>query len=408
MQKLFVTILIMLSIWGLKAQQQVSMEEAYQKILSNNLNLRGGALKIDAQKILKQSAFSLDPLNVSAEIGQFNSDKTDHKFSVAQNFRFPGFYQKQKQVFTEEWKQSLLSLSLQKWQLKRELAILFNELNYLDAKYALIKKADSLYGVYYDKAALRLRKGESNILEKSTAENYKSQAHFQLLAIEKDKAVAEEKLNFLINDGNSYTNEKEAFNVQNLLLPELENPQGNPYVETLKQEQEVQKAKTREAKARISPNISLGYNNTSLIGNQGDGAYNDGSRRFHSAVIGVGLPLFNKAQKLAIEAQRVNEKIAENNYQQALNNLNMQYKQYSIQYRNALKETDYFQHDGLKNAELILKTANLQFYNGEINYLDYVLLVNQALDIRNRGIDSVKKLNDAVTEMNALQQTKID
>ncbi len=408
MQKLFVTILIMLSIWGLKAQQPVSMEEAYQKILSNNLNLRGGALKIDAQKILKQSTFSLDPLNVSAEIGQFNSDKTDHKFSVAQNFRFPGFYQKQKQVFTEEWKQSLLNLSLQKWQLKRELAVIFNELNYLDAKYALIKKADSLYGVYYDKAALRLRKGESNVLEKSTAENYKSQAHFQLLAIEKDKAVTEEKLNFLINDGNSYTNEKQVFNAQNLLLSELENPQGNPYVETLKQEQEVQKAKTLEAKARISPNISLGYNNTSLIGNQGDGAYNDGSRRFHSAVIGVGLPLFNKAQKLAIEAQRVNEKIAENNYQQALNNLNMQYKQYTIQYHNALKETDYFQHDGLKNAELILKTANLQFYNGEINYLDYVLLVNQALDIRNRGIDSVKKLNDAVTEMNALQQTKID
>lgn len=408
MQKLFVTILIMLSIWGLKAQQPVSMEEAYQKILSNNLNLRGGALKIDAQKILKQSTFSLDPLNVSAEIGQFNSDKTDHKFSVAQNFRFPGFYQKQKQVFTEEWKQSLLNLSLQKWQLKRELAVIFNELNYLDAKYALIKKADSLYGVYYDKAALRLRKGESNVLEKSTAENYKSQAHFQLLAIEKDKAVTEEKLNFLINDGNSYTNEKQVFNAQNLLLSELENPQGNPYVETLKQEQEVQKAKTLEAKSRISPNISLGYNNTSLIGNQGDGAYNDGSRRFHSAVIGVGLPLFNKAQKLAIEAQRVNEKIAENNYQQALNNLNMQYKQYTIQYHNALKETDYFQHDGLKNAELILKTANLQFYNGEINYLDYVLLVNQALDIRNRGIDSVKKLNDAVTEMNALQQTKID
>ncbi|MDE5527325.1 TolC family protein [Elizabethkingia meningoseptica] len=398
----------MLSIWGLKAQQPVSMEEAYQKILSNNLNLRGGALKIDAQKILKQSTFSLDPLNVSAEIGQFNSDKTDHKFSVAQNFRFPGFYQKQKQVFTEEWKQSLLNLSLQKWQLKRELAVIFNELNYLDAKYALIKKADSLYGVYYDKAALRLRKGESNVLEKSTAENYKSQAHFQLLAIEKDKAVTEEKLNFLINDGNSYTNEKQVFNAQNLLLSELENPQANPYVETLKQEQEVQKAKTLEAKARISPNISLGYNNTSLIGNQGDGAYNDGSRRFHSAVIGVGLPLFNKAQKLAIEAQRVNEKIAENNYQQALNNLNMQYKQYTIQYHNALKETDYFQHDGLKNAEVILKTANLQFYNGEINYLDYVLLVNQALDIRNRGIDSVKKLNDAVTEMNALQQTKID
>ena len=98
-----------------------------------------------------------------------------------------------------------------------------------------------------------------------------------------------------------------------------------------------------------------------MIGNQENGSYNDGSKRFHSAVIGVGIPLFNKAQKLAIEAQRVNEKIAANNYQLALNNLNMQYKQYTIQYQNALKETDYFQNDGLKNAETILKTPICNF-----------------------------------------------
>lgn len=98
MQKLSVIIALFVTLWGAKAQQSISLEEAYQKILDNNLNLKGGALKIDAQKILKQSAFNLDPLNVSAEFGQFNTDKADHKFSVSQNFRFPGFYQKQKQV----------------------------------------------------------------------------------------------------------------------------------------------------------------------------------------------------------------------------------------------------------------------------------------------------------------------
>lgn len=89
MQKLSIIIALFLTFLGVKAQQSVTLEEAYQKILDNNLNLKGGALKIDAQKLLKQSAFNLDPLNVSAEFGQFNTDKTDHKFSVSQNFRFP-------------------------------------------------------------------------------------------------------------------------------------------------------------------------------------------------------------------------------------------------------------------------------------------------------------------------------
>jgi cobalt-zinc-cadmium resistance protein CzcA len=99
MQKLSVIIALFVTLWGAKAQQSISLEEAYQKILDNNLNLKGGALKIDAQKILKQSAFNLDPLNVSAEFGQFNTDKTDHKFRYLRIFRFPGFYQKQKAGF---------------------------------------------------------------------------------------------------------------------------------------------------------------------------------------------------------------------------------------------------------------------------------------------------------------------
>jgi transcriptional regulator with XRE-family HTH domain len=53
-----------------------------------------------------------------------------------------------------------------------------------------------------------LKKGESNLLEKATAENLKSQANMQLKALEKDKEIALQKLNYLINDGTFYQNEK--------------------------------------------------------------------------------------------------------------------------------------------------------------------------------------------------------
>lgn len=403
MNKLHIIILLfILSLGCLKAQNSISEETAYQKILDNNLILKDGSLKINAQKILTKSTFYLDPTSIQAEFGQFNSEKTDNKFSISQSFRFPGFYQKQKQVYIEEWKKSQLNFSFQKWQLRKELALVFNDLNYLDAKTSLVKKADSLYQVYYSKADLRLKKGESNVLERATAENYRSQAKFQLLEIEKDKAVALEKLNFLINDGNQYSNSPQRF----VMLDEAQNLdlEKNPYLQVLKQDEELQKAKTKEVKSKIAPSINIGYNNTSMIGYNENGGYNDGSKRFHSAMLGLGLPLFNKAQKLAVESQQVNEKIAENNYQYAVNAIQSQWNQLKIKYSNALKENLYFHTDGLKNAETILKTANLQFYNGEINYLDYVLLVNQALEIRNRNIDSLKKLNDVAIEINTLNQ----
>jgi DNA-binding XRE family transcriptional regulator len=108
----------------------------------------------------------------------------------------------------EEWKSSVLNLNLQKWQLKKEISLVYNDLKYLDEKKKLLKKADSIFTQYYNRAELRLKKGESNLLEKATAENLKSQANMQLKALEKDKEIALQKLNYLINDGTFYQNEK--------------------------------------------------------------------------------------------------------------------------------------------------------------------------------------------------------
>ena len=115
----------------------------------------------------------------------------------------------------EEWKNSLLNLDLQKWQLKREISLVYNELNYFNEKKKLLKKADSIFTQYFNRADLRLKKGESNLLEKATAENLRSQAEMQLKSLEKDREISIQKLSFLINDGTFYQNDKEKYNSKN-------------------------------------------------------------------------------------------------------------------------------------------------------------------------------------------------
>ena len=79
--------------------------------------------------------------------------------------------------------------------------MIYNELNYFDGKKKLLKKADSIFTQYFNRADLRLKKGESNLLEKATAENLRSQAEMQLKSLEKDREISIQKLSFLINDG---------------------------------------------------------------------------------------------------------------------------------------------------------------------------------------------------------------
>lgn len=385
------------------SQIPISLEKAIDKAFKNNLNLKSGALKINYQEKMKNSAVVIDPLNISAEIGQMNSFYVDNKFSVSQTIRLPKFYNAQKTVLMEEYKNSLLHLDLQKWQLKKEISLVYNELNYFNEKKKLLKKADSIFTQYFNRADLRLKKGESNLLEKATAENLRSQAEMQLKSLEKDREISIQKLSFLINDGTFYQNENAKYGILNLENLNAEYA-GNPLIlKQLEQEKNIQNAKLLAEKAKLSPSLNLGVNSMTMKGNGADEKYYNATHRFQSGFVGVGIPVFNSAQKSVIEAQKVNQQIAENNYQLGLVNLKNQYLQNLGQFQKLNNEISYYQKTGLQNSESILKTANNQYFNGEINYLEWTLLVTQAFEIQNKYIDRLKETNDKIIEINSLK-----
>jgi outer membrane protein, heavy metal efflux system len=385
------------------SQTPISLEIAIDKAFKNNLNIKSGTLRIDYQNKMQKSAVIIDPLNISAEIGQMNSFYVDNKFSVSQTIRLPKFYNAQKTVLMEEYKNSFLHLDLQKWQLKKEISLVYNELNYFIEKKKLLKKADSIFTQYFNRADLRLKKGESNLLEKATAENLRSQAEMQLKSLEKDREISIQKLSFLINDGTFYQNENAKYGILNLENLNAEYAGNSLVLKQLEQEKNIQNAKLQTEKAKLNPTFNIGYNNMSMYGNGADNKFYERSARFHSGMIGVGLPIFNSAQKSVIEAQKVNQQIAENNYQLGLVNLKNQYLQNLGQFQKLNNEISYYQKTGLQNSESILKTANNQYFNGEINYLEWTLLVTQAFEIQNKYIDRLKETNDKIIEINSLK-----
>lgn len=386
-----------------KAQTAITNARAYQMAVDNNLEIKNGLLKIDAQKALSKTGFSLDPTTIDTQIGQFNSAYNDTQFSISQGFHFPGFYKKQKQVEIEKWKKEQLNLTFQKRQLKHEINLIFNDLNYYDAKIGLLNRADSLYRSYYAKAKLRLEKGEANILEKATAENNSAQIKLELLQVIQQKAISLEKLNFLINDGKEYVNKAQTFIPLTLNLQPVDFS-GHPEFQAAEQEENVQKAITSKLKSTQSPTISVGYSNMSLRGANDNGGFNNMGKRFQYGNVGLSIPLFSPLKKQELEAQKLNESMAHNNRELTNKKLQADYRNLMIQYHSIQKQVELLGSTSLKNADLILKTANLQFINGEINYLDYVLLVNQALAVRNQNLESLRDLNTTIINLNSLQE----
>ncbi|WP_345774355.1 TolC family protein [Kaistella sp. PBT33-4] len=402
MKNKYLHILFLLCFLNFFSQTPVSLETAFEKAIENNLQVKSGQLKKDYHHRIKNSAAVVDPLNITAEIGQLNSAYADNAISVNQKLRLPKFYQSQNQVLMEEWKNAMLTLEVQKLQLKRELALSYNNLNYLDEKQKLLEKADSIYSQYYQRADLRLRAGESNILEKTTAENYRSQAEIQLQNLMKDREVSQHQLNYLINDAQYYTNLKGGFYIMELISDG--NYDGNATVlKQYEQQKNIENAKLNAEKTKLLPSVNLGVTSATQYGFGADEKFYDRGKRFQSGLIGLDLPLFNTAQKSIIEGQKINQQIAENNYQIAVKNLKNRYAVTFGAYLKLKSELEYYRSKGLKNAQTIFFTANLLLKEGEINYLEYTMLVNQSLEIENRYIDAQKLFNEKIIELNALR-----
>jgi cobalt-zinc-cadmium resistance protein CzcA len=96
----------------------------------------------------------------------------------------------------------------------------------------------------------------------------------------------------------------------------------------------------------------------------------------------------------------VAESIAENDWHNTEFALEKKQQQLKQMYQTNLEIINRYETDELKNADIITKTAQQQFINGEINYLEFVMLVNQAVLLKSNYADALLKLNESVVELN--------
>lgn len=397
--KKLIFLLILMEVSNLYGQTTVTLNEAINRAFQNNISIKNAELRKEQQEKLKKAYAVVDPLEINGEIGQFNSEKTDNKISVSQNIKLPGFYKKQKQVYIEELKKADLNIHLNQWQLKKEIALAYNELLYLINKKKLLEQTDSIFSNYLKKAELRLKKGESNILEKTTADNYRAQAKIQLVQLQSDFEIKLDYFNFLIQDKERLIPDKNDVSVS--YAPNFQQTyEGNTkIVQILEQDKNIEMAKLNAEKSKLLPSFNLGINSTTIAGTS-----NSDNRRFQSGIIGIVLPLFNSAQKSVIEAQKINQLIIAQQINLEKKKMKNQYSTLVHEYHKLQTEQTFYNQQGLKNADTIISTANRLFYEGEINYLEWAMLMNQSLEIKNKWIDNQKLLNEKSIEINALNE----
>jgi cobalt-zinc-cadmium resistance protein CzcA len=398
------TVIILLSVTAVnesKAQTSISLRAAIDTALKNNLALRNDKLQAEYLKKMQGAGADIPQTLVTGEYGQINSYYHDTRFGITQNIKFPTVYNRQKSVLAHEWKNGLLNVTVKQNELKRKVTAVFYELLYLDQKQALLQHADSIYAKFLENAELRFSKGESDILERTTAQAQRGQVSQQLKQLEQDKAIVQLQFLYLLCTPTQLIPAKENQKLGYSSAPDTLALRQHPVMAQLKQQQELSMARYRLERSRLMPDLFLGYYNMSMRGVGADEHLYNYSTRFQSVQAGIGLPLFFGAQRSKINALKVGQLIAENNYHSGLNALQSQYQQAYLEYQKNQQAINYYENVALKNAETIIVTANKQFSSGAISYLEWALLINQSVNIQNEYIEILKAYNQSIIQLNS-------
>lgn len=399
---LVVTLILGFFSFQAKAQFPINLQAAIDTALKNNLSIKNEKLKSDYQKKIIKTAASIPQTNVMAEYGQINSAFYDNRLSVNQSFNFPTVYINQKRLLNEEWKSSVLTIALKEADTKKLVREIFYTYLYLKNKEHLLLKNDSIYAKFLEKANLRFTKGESNVLEKTTAESQRGEIAIQLKQLQQDIEITQLQFGLLLNTTTRFIPNEANTKLELAISLDSSVVNQHPYLKIIEQQKKISGINRKLERSKFLPDINLGYNNMTMKGTGSDNITYDYSNRFQSIQIGLGIPLFFDSQKAKLNASKINQNISDNNYLLEKNALKNQYQALLNRYQTQSETVKYYENSALNNAKLISETADKQFINGDINYLDWVMLTNQAISIQSNYLDAIKNLNETIIQINYL------
>lgn len=390
-----------------KAQQPIpiTLNKAIETAVNNNSNLSLARLNEKYFEQLKRNTFSADKTGVSMEYGQINSKATDNKFSISQGIDFPTVYQQQKNLARADYRISQLETRLQSVTVKAEVKRAFYELLALKEKGRLLDQADSLYVQFLAKVEKRFNLGDADVLERSTARSQKLQIENQRMILQAEYQMKLNEFALLLNSASLVEPEGDlqySFIVSDTSVAEA--PALSLAAEEISRNINAQKLE----KARLYPSLTASYNNISFTGFQrvGDAErYFDINDRFSYVGVGLGIPLFHGAQRAKIRAASVQVEASRLRMQTARRQLSVRMKNTLAFYLEVSRQVETTETTLLPESKIILDAAGKRMATGEISYLEWVMLVNQSIAIRNQYIDLVQRKNQTAFELEQLNGT---
>ena len=383
------------------AQQTVSLPAVWDSIRARNGQLEAMRMQVEAIRTLERTSFEVNPMQLTGEYGQLNSAARDTRFALTQSFQLPTYYQRKKtwlsaQTKLEGWKESQVRLELYQQAMR-----LYYLIAVLQEKASLLQETDSLYRGVADRQQQRFTRGDIPRIEYTSALAHAASIQDQLRLIRADQLFAQRMLAQLMQV--DFLPKPIASDYQVILTTTDSNSiQQLPILQAQQQLADVANKQQQVYRAAMLPSFTVGYSNMSAIGFQnitGVEKYYSGSDRLSTVQVGIGIPLFNQANKARMQSAQQEAQAAQLQYQRLRWEKQQEWMSLTAMLAEQDKSMQYYNTTALKQAETIFSEAGKQFQQGSISYLEWQQLMQQSIQLRMQYLQAVELRNETAIRL---------
>ncbi|HRI60057.1 MAG TPA: CusA/CzcA family heavy metal efflux RND transporter, partial [Saprospiraceae bacterium] len=372
------------------AQRRVTLEEALQIGLEQNLLLQADSLDIERAKATVETSFDLPKTGVFIENEDISSEDSKGilKIGLSQTVQFPTVYKARKSLFKEQVKYAELTRTRTEAELKRDIRTVYYQLAYLQERQLLSRRLDSLYTQLADAAALRARTGESTGLEKIAAEARLRELRTQQQQLDREVAVQQQSLMQLLNVTETLLPAEGP--MQKLPVSATSDLANHPMLLLQRQNLNLAAADIYLQKQGKKPDFSGRAFSQYLYGI---------SPTFSGFSFSVGVPIVGKSFRQKIKAAEISGAMQQKHleYQTLWLNTTAAAARQELEKNNAALQ--FYETTGLAQADEITRAASAAYRAGEISFADLALYLAQAAGIRQNYLDNLNQYNQVAIQL---------
>lgn len=370
-----------------KAQEKVTMEQAIELAKQNHPRLKIASAAIRQVKAGRGEVLELSPTEMNYSWGQLNGElRKDKQWEVTQGLG---------SLLTPFYKNALVNRQVETGTFYRQIAEkeVVAEVKRAWAYYlyacnlrALYSDQNKLAGQLQRMGELRYQQGEITLLEKNMTTSMAVDMKNRLFQAQEEEKLALSRLNWVCYADRPLIPADTAL-VQfpvDYQVPSFSEVHLN-YFQSQANEA---KAQLNVERSRFFPELSFGYVRQDILPLKG----------LNSWMVGVSFPVYFLPRHSKIKQAKVAAVIARTEAEANTQNLYNKVSEAVASLRRQSESLRYYTTSALKEADELLKVANLQLQHSETNITEFIQAVNVARDIRRGYLETVYQYNIAALE----------